>query len=278
MAPWKGRDALDAVVLMDMGIAQYREHFQPGMTAHRVITHGGDQPNVIPAKASCWWYFRHGTAEGARILFDQAQRIAKGAAMMANCEVSVEVQASVWPVRNNQRIAEVIQRNIDSIGMPAWSDGEQKFAKDIQKQAGVKETGLRTAATPLTGPSKQIAASNDSGDVTWVVPTGRIFFPSNIPGVVYHHWTAGAALATSIAHKGGVVGAKALATSALDFFIDPSLLGEVQRTFREEIGDVTYRPLLPPDQMPPLELNKATMERYRALMEKNYVPERPRFV
>ena len=40
--------------------------------------------------------------------FDQAQRIAKGAAMMANCEVAVDVQASVWPVRNNQKIAEVI--------------------------------------------------------------------------------------------------------------------------------------------------------------------------
>lgn len=37
-APWKGRDALDAVVLMDTGMAQYREHMEPTMTAHRVIT------------------------------------------------------------------------------------------------------------------------------------------------------------------------------------------------------------------------------------------------
>ena len=50
-------------------MAQYREHFERGMTAHRVITHGGEQPNVIPAKASVWWMMRHPGAEGARKLF-----------------------------------------------------------------------------------------------------------------------------------------------------------------------------------------------------------------
>ena len=52
VSPWKGRDALDAVVLMDVGLAQYREHMKPTMTAHRVITQGGEQPNVIPSVAA----------------------------------------------------------------------------------------------------------------------------------------------------------------------------------------------------------------------------------
>ena len=52
VAPWKGRDALDGVVLMDVGMAQYREHMRPEMRAHRVITNGGDQPNVIPRTAA----------------------------------------------------------------------------------------------------------------------------------------------------------------------------------------------------------------------------------
>ena len=62
--PGKGRDALDGVVLMDMGMAQYREHMTPAMRAHRVITNGGDQPNVIPRKASVWWYFRDSDRRG----------------------------------------------------------------------------------------------------------------------------------------------------------------------------------------------------------------------
>src|SRR3954467_1500405 len=77
VAPWKGRDALDGVVLMDMGMAQYREHFEPGMLAQRTITHGGDQPNVVPRKAAIWWYFRASTAELADKLFQQAKKIAE---------------------------------------------------------------------------------------------------------------------------------------------------------------------------------------------------------
>ena len=84
-----GRDALDGVVLMDMGVAQYREHMMPTMNCQRVITNGGDQPNVLPRTAAVWWYFRASTAELVRKLFDQAKKIAEGAALMTNTEVEV---------------------------------------------------------------------------------------------------------------------------------------------------------------------------------------------
>jgi aminobenzoyl-glutamate utilization protein B len=277
VSPWKGRDALDAVVLMDVGLAQYREHMEPKMTAHRVITNGGQQPNVIPSLASVWWYFRHPTAEGARILFEQGKKIAQGAAMMGNCELDVNVRAAVWPVRLNQTIAEVIQRNVEAIGMPRWTADEQDFAKALQKGANVSASGLRTGVKPLDGPTPQIAASNDCGDVSWKVPMGRVWFPSNVPHVAFHHWAAGAALTTSIAHKGAVAGAKALAASVLDFFVDRDLIAQTKATFKHEIGDVTYRPLLPDDQRPPVDLNRAEMDKYRPQMECHYVKERPVF-
>ena len=218
VSPWKGRDALDAVVLMDVGLAQYREHMKPTMTMHRVITKGGEQPNVIPAFAACWWYFRDPTAEGARVLFERAQKIAQGAAMMANCELSIDVRAAVWPVRLNQTIAEVIQRNVEAVGMPVWTEQENAFARKLQQQANMPEIGLRSAVKPLAGPAVQIAASNDCGDVSWKVPMGRVWFPGNVPHLPFHHWSAGAALATSIAHKGGLAGAKALAASVHRLF------------------------------------------------------------
>lgn len=277
LSPWKGRGALDAVVLMDMGMAMYREHFHPGMSAQRTITHGGDQPNVIAAKASAWWYFRHATADGARTLFEQAQRVAQGAALMANCEVEVDVQAAVWPVRCNQRLAELIQANIDAVGMPTWTADEQEFAKAIQAMASAKGDGLESAARPLLGPGAQLMASNDSGDVSWVTPMGRVYFPSNIPGVTYHHWTAGAALTTSIAHKGALAGAKVLAGSVIDALTDADAVAEIRSTFKTEIGDQAYRPLLPPEQKPPEHLNRAVMEKYRAAMEPHYAERRPTF-
>jgi aminobenzoyl-glutamate utilization protein B len=109
------------------------------------------------------------------------------------------------------------------------------------------------------------------------VPTGLINFPANIPGVSYHHWSAGVSLATSIAHKGAVAGAKAMAASAIDLLLDAKLVAKAKETFKEEIADVEYRPLLPPDQKPPLELNRELMERYRPLMRKHYLDQRPVF-
>lgn len=277
MSPWKGRDALDAVVLMDMGLAQYREHFRPGMTAHRAITHGGEQPNVIPARASVWWYFRDPGAEGARALFEQAKKIAEGAAMMTNTELKVNVRAAVWPVRGNRTMAEAIQKNVEAIGMPQWSAEEQALARALQRQAKTREEGLRASPTPITGPTQQIAASNDCGDISWKVPMARVWFPSNVPHLVYHHWTAGSALATSIAHKGGVAGAKAMAASVIDFLKDPALVARAKQTFAEEIGGQAYRPLLPGGQKPPADLNQAVMDKYRPLMEPHYVKTRPEF-
>ncbi len=275
--PWKGRDALDAVVLMDMGVAQYREHMEPTMRAHRVITNGGEQPNVIPAKAAVWWYFRDPAADGARKLFERATKIAQGAALMTNTELEIDVHAAVWPTRGNQTLAELAQRNIEAVGVPEWTAEEQDFARSLQRAACVREDGLYASAPPLKGPSTQGASSNDSGDVTWKVPAARIFFPANVPNLAYHHWSAGAALATSIAHKGGVAGAKALAATVIDVLHDPSIIATAKATFRRELGETTYRPLLPEGQQAPANLNAGAMDKWYPLMEPNYVRETPHF-
>ncbi|HET7004463.1 MAG TPA: amidohydrolase, partial [Candidatus Binatia bacterium] len=170
----------------------------------------------------------------------------------------------------------VIQANVEQIGMPQWAEGEQKLVCDLQTKVGKKAVGMPTQIMPLKECVQSVSA-NDSGEVSWVVPTGLITFPSNIPGVSYHHWSAGVSLATSIAHKGAVAGAKAMAASALDLFMDPKLVVKAKETFKEEIGDTEYRPLLPPDQKPPLELNRDLMERYRPLMREHYLKEKPVF-
>jgi aminobenzoyl-glutamate utilization protein B len=74
-----------------------------------------------------------------------------------------------------------------------------------------------------------------------------------------------------------VVGAKAMAASAVDLLMDPSLVAKAKETFKEEIGDVEYKPLLPPEQKPPLELNHSIMERFRPAMREHYLKEKPVF-
>ncbi len=162
--------------------------------------------------------------------------------------------------------------------MPEWTDDEQAFARELQQAAESPVEGLRPHIKPLDGPAEQRAPSNDCGDVSWAVPMGRVSFPSNIPNVAFHHWAAGAALATSVAHRGAVVGAKALAASIVDLFVDPSLVEQAKKTFEHELDGVIYRPLLPPDQKPPVDLNRAMMEAFRPLMREHYVKEKPVFM
>ena len=271
MSPWKGRNALDAALLMDSGMAQYREHLCPGMNMHRVVTDGGNQPNVIPARAAIWWFLRDRTAQGAQALFEQARKVAEGAAIMTNTELEVEVKTAVWPVRGNQALAEALQSNIDVIGMPAWNEDEHDLARNLQAANNADEIGLKTEADTLDGPSESIAAANDCGDVSWKVPMGRLWFPANIPGVTFHHWSAGSALATPIAHKGGLVGARTLTATLVDCLTDENLIADAKSTFANETAGVDYAPMIPDSNSPPLEVNRELMQKFRPEMERYYI-------
>jgi aminobenzoyl-glutamate utilization protein B len=249
----------------------------PSMRAQRVITNGGDQPNVIPRTAAVWWMFRDSSAEGALKLFEQAKKIAEGAALMTNTSVSVDVISAVWPVRGNRTLAELFQREIELVGVPDWTKDEDDLARAVQAKAKVPVEGLKRAIDGLNGPAVQTPAANDAGDISWKVPMVKFCFPASIPHVNFHHWAAGVPLATSIAHKGALAGAKVMAAAIVECLKNPAIVAEAKRTFKDEIGGVEYRRLLPSDQKPPIDLNRAMMDKYRPLMEKHYLAEKPVF-
>jgi aminobenzoyl-glutamate utilization protein B len=105
----------------------------------------------------------------------------------------------------------------------------------------------------------------------------KFYFPANIPGINFHHWAAGVALASSIAHKGALAGAKVMAASIVECFKNPAMVDEAKRTFKDEIAGIEYRPLLPREQKPPVDLNRAMMEKYRPLLAQHYLKEKPKF-
>jgi len=84
-------------------------------------------------------------------------------------------------------------------------------------------------------------------------------------------------LAHRIGHKGAQAGAKALAFATLECFRDPAIVAEAKRTFADEIAGVEYRSLLPPDQKPPVALNRDLMERFRPAMAAHYLADEPKF-
>src|SRR4051812_31891452 len=109
-APWRGKSALDAVELMDIGWNFRREHLRLSQRSHYVIPNGGDQPNVVPPNASVWYYFRETSYEEIKKLWDIGNTMAKAAAMMTDTEVSaMKVLGSAWPGHFNKTVAETMR-------------------------------------------------------------------------------------------------------------------------------------------------------------------------
>ena len=87
-APWRGRNALRAVELMNIGWDFRREHLRPEQRSHYVITNGGDQPNVVPSVASVWYFFRELDFENIKKNYEIGNKIAEAAAMMTDTKVT----------------------------------------------------------------------------------------------------------------------------------------------------------------------------------------------
>lgn len=272
--PWKGRSALDAVELMNVGWNFRREHLRPLQRSHYVIVDGGDQPNVVPSKASVWYFIREITADHIRENFDALQRTAEGAAMMTDTTLSRRIIGAAYPRHFNKPIAEAMHENMQAVGMPEWSEDDQQFAKAFQEFMEAEEiTGLKTEIEELGAPLERprSGGSDDIGDVSWNVPTVTLRFPSNIDGRTGHHWSSAIAMATPVAHKGATAGAKVIAATVLDLLNDDALRDSAWRYFREEqTANETYLPFIGEEDPPAIEKNSEIMGTYKSALSEYY--------
>ena len=276
-APWRGRSALDAAELMNIGWNYKREHLHPLKRSHSIFTDAGDQPNVVPSKASIWYYFRDVNYEGIMDMYNDANIISEGAAMMTETKVSRKIMGTAWPRHFNKVIAETMYENIKKIGLPKWSEEDQTLAKAVQKEVdSYNQNGLSLKLSNIGTPPKYpiSGGSDDIGDISWKVPTVTLRFPSNIPGLQGHHWSNAIAMATPIAHKGANAGAKVVAMTVLDFLNDKSLIDKAWNYFKNvQSKEETYKPMISENDDAPIYLNKGIMDKYREDLEKFYYDE-----
>jgi aminobenzoyl-glutamate utilization protein B len=266
VAPWRGRSALDAVELMNIAWNFRREHLNPTQRSHYVIVDGGDQPNVVPPAATVWYFVREIDAPSIRENFDVLQKIAEGAALMTDTTLTRQIVGAAWPRHFNRPMALAMQANIEAVGMPRWSDEDQAFARALQQLLDVPQTGLQTEVARAAGPSNPPVSggSDDIGDVSWVVPTAILSYPSNVPGMTAHHWSSAMAMATPIAHQGATAGAKVIAATLLDLVASADLRAQAARYFRDEqLQGTTYEPFIGPDDAPPTAKNREIMAEFR---------------
>ncbi|MCH7513540.1 MAG: amidohydrolase [Bacteroidetes bacterium] len=276
-APWRGRSALDAVELTSIGWQFQREHLDPLQRSHHVIKNGGDQPNVVPSKASIWFFIREVTYLKIMANFERINQIAEGAAMMTQTTMTKRILGSAWPRHFNKVIAETMYENIKTVGLPEWSEDDQALAKALQKEVNSKKNeGLATELDTIRLPVKNFVSggSDDIGDISWKVPTVTLRFPSNVPGLQGHHWSNAVAMATPIAHKGVIAGAQAEAMTILDFLLKPGLVEQAWEYYRTvQLEDQEYMPMITAEETPAIHLNKDIMAEFKPLLEKYYYDE-----
>src|SRR5690606_37157778 len=132
-------------------------------------------------------------------------------ALASGSEVTERILSASWPFYGNRELAELLQQNIELVGMPECAAEDQQFAKAYQKAMGVEATGMPVEVRPLRHATVPGPGSSDAGDVTWQAPYVRLSFPSKPAGeLAGHHWSAGIATATPLAHKGIAAGSKAV--------------------------------------------------------------------
>lgn len=257
--PEKGRSALDAVELMNVGVNYMREHTKEDARLHYVVTDGGGAPNVVPAKATVWYFIRADSHQDVEYYYKWVNDIAKGAAMMTRTKLSVKVDTDCHELIPNTPLSEMLHKNLTSVGPPKFDEKERAFARRIQ-QPLVEEFGttfsqaIADEVLSITESNVTSKGSTDVGDISWYVPTGGIrttCMAAESPG---HSWQNVACIGSTIGEKGIIYGAKVMAISAIDLFENPVLIKEARGDWTNRMTDRKYTSLIPKGQKPPLKI------------------------
>jgi aminobenzoyl-glutamate utilization protein B len=264
--PHLGRSALDAVELMNVGVNYMREHMPSDARIHYSITNaGGDAPNVVQAYAESLYLVRSPQLADAQRLFERVKKVADGAALMTETSVTVQITDATSNVLPNTALQEAMYENMKRLGPPAFDESDFAFAENLQKASlsaddilasvkphslALKTKVLHDAILPMPGQEGVMMGSTDVGDVSWIVPTVQCHTACFAIGTPFHTWQLVAQGKLPAAHKGMVLAAKAMATTAADVMRNPDLLARAKAELHERTGGKAYVCPIPDDVTP----------------------------
>lgn len=273
--PDRGRSALDAVELMNVGVQFLREHMSSKARVHYAITDaGGRSPNVVQSRASVLYMVRSNRVAEAVELQKRVDKIAEGAALMTETSVEKQFIDGLADTVSNHVLETRLHQNFTELGVPGHTAEELAFADALAKtypgsdkvpgigaefDAGHADQAraLREKAghamndflLPLYQGDAFRPGSTDVGDVSWQCPTAQIHvaaWPNGCPG---HSWQNVSCGRTDIGRKAAVHAGKVLAATAIDLFTDPALLEAARAEFQKRTA-AGYTCPTPADAVP----------------------------
>jgi len=257
-SPERGRSALDAVEAMDYMVNMMREHIRESARIHYIITKGGDAPNVVPESAEVYYYVRETEVDELQKLWERVLKTANAAAMGTETTVDYEIIHATYNLLPNVVLERALDSNLRKHAANVrWSSEEQAFAKKIYETFSEPWWPLGTEADVVPFEPRFIPGSSDVGDVSWVVPTGGFVTATWVPSTDAHTWQAAAASGTGIGFKGMHLASEVMASTAIELYLNPSLIADAKQEFEKQRGaDFSYKPLIG-DREPPLDYRKA---------------------
>ncbi len=252
--PWLGRSAVHAAELFAHGINLMREHVEPSARLHYIYESGGMAPNVVPDYARVSLYVRDSDRAHVAASTTWVKQIAEGAALATQTRAKVLVYTGLYDLLPNSPLAERMQVHLEHIGVPAYSEEEQAFAREIQQNFGVEPEGMASEMTPLGDENASMDASTDVGDVSWNVPTMGCDMPTVPLGIGMHTWAATACHGMSIGLKGAIQAARVLALTGLDILTDAELCQAARADFERRVSGQPYVSPLSPEMKVPMGL------------------------
>ncbi len=250
--PWNGRSALDAVELLNHAVNMLREHVKPSTRIHYVISDGGGAPNVVPSYAKVWYYVRDLTREGVEETYARVLKAAEGVAMATETTHKVTLITAVHSYLLNRPVSELLDRNLNAVGAPDWTEQEQAFAKAIQAATGKEEKGMFVGVKAM--PDAEVPAqggSTDVAEVSRIVPTAAMRVASSPDDAPWHAWPVVACGGMSIGHKAMLTATKTLSGSILEAMVSPELIAAAKAEFDTKTDGKPYKSPLPEGQKTP---------------------------
>jgi amidohydrolase len=201
--PWKGKNALDALILLFSSVGLWRQQLRTDARVHGIVTEGGTAANIIPDRAAAWFMIRSPEQAYYDHMRERFRGLAEGAALATDTTVEVVFSGGSMTMKQNRTLE------------ARWVENAHAY--------GIEDQG----PDPSSG-------STDMGNVSWVCPTIHPDLAIADEGTPGHSIAFRDAAATPRAGETTLLAATLVAQTAYDLLADPSLVEAAWREFRGE--------------------------------------------
>jgi amidohydrolase len=201
--PWRGRNALDAMINLFSAVGLWRQQLHPGNRVHGIIQEGGTAANIIPDRTKAWFMLRSPDQAEYERIKARFREIVQGAALATDTTAEVTFSGGAMTVHRNRAL-------------------EARWVANAAAYGIVDE-----------GPDPS-AGSTDMGNVSWHCPTIHPELAIAPEGTAGHSIAFRDAAATPAADRTTLLAATLVAQVAYELFQDPELVSAAWRDFRAD--------------------------------------------